>query len=135
MWVLGFVQIQTKKLFLNFLLSRGHKDIIPFITKWIKKGCTIRTDKLPTYNILKHLDYNLEQVNHSIGFIQDGIHTNRIEGIFGLSKKVLRSLNVRFNNIENLNNYLAEIVFRYTYNSFDRRKAFLLILYILKKNN
>ena len=62
------VQTEVRRSFLKFLLSRGLRDIVPFVVNWVECGSAIHSDYLPTHRILVRLGYNLYQVNHSVGF-------------------------------------------------------------------
>ncbi|KCZ81067.1 hypothetical protein H312_01491 [Anncaliia algerae PRA339] len=64
----------------------------------------------------------------------DGIHINWIEGIFGSVKKMMRKYDTRFKDVQQLELYLAEFVFRYSFEAWDRRKSFIKILFAFKKN-
>ena len=118
---------------LRFLPSRGHVDVLPFINSWITRGSIITTDCLATYNILNSMGFQHYRVNHSRHLVApDGTNTNRIERIFGSVKRMVRLYNYQYINPTNLNLILSEWCFRYCYKGWDRRYAFLKILFVLK---
>lgn len=133
-WVVGAVDIYTKKCFLKFLPSRSRNDIFSFLTQWILPGSIIHTDCHKSYATLSSLGFRHFTVNHSKNLVEpNGIHTNWIEGIFGCVKKLIRKYDAGFTTVQNLELYLAEFCFRYCFDAFDRRTAFVKIVYVLKK--
>lgn len=60
--------------------------------KYVEQGSMVCTDSFSTYNNLNHR-YIHHTVNHSIGeFVWRHIHTNTIEGIWGMLKGVIRTI-------------------------------------------
>ena len=132
-WVIGAVNIFQKKCAVEFLPSRGHQDVLPFVEEYIQPGTTIHTDCLPTYKILKDMGFTHNSVNHSKTFkSEDGTTTNHIEGIFGSLKRLRRVYGAGFTNISKLNCLLGEWMFRYCYAGWDRNISFQKIIFVLK---
>ncbi|KCZ77606.1 hypothetical protein H311_01380 [Anncaliia algerae PRA109] len=90
-WVVGAVDIFSRKCFLKFLPSRSRSDLFHFFTTWILPGSVVHTDCHRSYNTLNTLGFTHFTVNHSRNLVSpDGIHTNWIEGLFGCVKKLIR---------------------------------------------
>lgn len=49
-------------------------------------------------------------------------------------KKLIRKYDAGFNNVENLELYLAVFIFRYSYNAYERTTAMPKLLHIFKEN-
>ena len=97
-------------------------------------GSTVHTDCLASYNTLNSLGFTHFTVNHSRNLVgPDGIHTNWIEGLFGCMKKMRRKYDATWSGVENLERYLGEFCFRYCYSGWNRKKVFIIILFVLKK--
>lgn len=132
-WVVGAVDIHSRRCFLKFLPSRSRTDLFHFLQEWILPGSVVHTDSHRSYHTLSGLGFGHFTVNHSRNLVgPDGIHTNWIEGIFGCVKKLIRKYDAGFTDVANLELYLAEFCFRYSYDVFDRRQAFIKILHVLK---
>jgi hypothetical protein len=83
---------------------------------------------------LNSLGFTHLTVNHSRNLVgPNGVHTNWIEGIFGCIKKLIRKYDAGFTTVNNFELYLAEFCFRYSFDVFDRKKAFVKMLYVLKE--
>ena len=128
-WVVGAVDIHSRKCFLHFLPSRSRNDLYQFIEKWILPGSTIHTDCHRSYSTLSSMGFTHLTVNHSRTLVSpDGTHTNWIEGLFGCVKKLRRKYDAKWAGVENLHLYLAEFCFRYRWNAWNRQTAFGKIL-------
>lgn len=132
-WVIGVVDIFNRKCVLKFLPSRGHRDIVPFVDNWIARGVEITTDGLASYRILGRMGFLHNTVNHSRHLVApDGTNTNRIEGIFGATKRLMRDYKFRYTNVRRLDFFLAEWCFRYCHENFQRMKCFTSMLFLLR---
>lgn len=101
--------------------------------EWILPGSTIHTDCHRSYATFNDLGFTHLTVNHSRNLVgEDGVHTNWIEGIFGCLKKLIRKYDAGFTTVQKLELYLAEFCFRYSFDAFDRKKAFIKIIFVLK---
>lgn len=133
-WVVGGVDINTRSCFLRFLPSRSRADLFDFFIDFIEPGSIIHTDSLSSYRTLSTLGFTHFTVNHSRELVSsDGIHTNWIEGIFGCLKKLRRKYDSNWSNTIDLNGFLGEFCFRYSFDGWNRKKAFLKILLVLKE--
>ncbi|KRH92543.1 hypothetical protein M153_47170001260 [Pseudoloma neurophilia] len=132
-WVIGGVDIHSRKVFLKFLPSRSRSDLYYFLGNFIERGSIIHTDCLRSYATINELGFTHFTVNHSRELItQDGVHTNWIEGMFGALKRLRRKYESKWTNQSDLNNFLAEFCFRYGYDGWNRKKAFLKLLGVFK---
>jgi hypothetical protein len=74
------------------ILDRSDTSLYFPHLKYVKKGSMVCTDGLSTYNNLNHR-YIHHSVNHSIGeFAWNHIHTNTIEGVWGMLKGIIRTI-------------------------------------------
>ena len=119
---------------MKFLPSRSRADLFSFIYLWILPGSIVHTDCLASYNTLGELGFTHFTVNHSRNLVgPDGVHTNWIEGIFGVIKKMMRKYDSNWAWVDNLNRMLAEFCFRYTFNMWNRKNAFLAMCFMVKE--
>lgn len=132
-WVVGAVDIYSRKCFLKFLPSRSREDLFRFLTEWVLPGSVVHTDCHRSYLTLSSLGFEHFTVNHSRNLVgPDGIHTNWIEGIFGCLKKLRRKYDANWNNVDNLERFLSEFCFRYSFDCWNRQKAFLMLCFMFK---
>lgn len=133
-WVVGAVDIHTKKCFLKFLPSHNREVLFAFLNEWILPGSTVHTDCHASYATLSSLGFQHFQVNHSRNLVgADGIHTNWIEGIFGNMKKMMRKYDAQYTTVSDMELYLAEFCFRYSFGGNERATAFTKLSYILRE--
>ena len=133
MWVIGGVDVNARKCFLEFLPSRSKNDILKIIKSNVLEGTIIHTDCLKSYNILSACGFEHYTVNHSRGFkTRQGVHTNWIEGMFGVLKKLRRKYDNQWSSKNSLIASLSEFKFRYIYEVWNRKYAFTKTLAILK---
>ncbi|KRH92320.1 putative transposable element, partial [Pseudoloma neurophilia] len=116
------------QVFSSVFTIKIREDLFSFIERWILPGSIIHTDSHRSYQTLSSLGFTHCQVNHSA----DGTHTNWIEGIFGSLKKMARKYDAVYSGVENLYRYLSEFCFRYSFSAWNRKKAFLKILFVLE---
>lgn len=132
-WVVGGVDIHTRSCFLRFLPSRSRSDLFEFLNEWVLPGSIVHTDRHRSYDTLCSLGFTHFRVNHSTEFVApDGTHTNWIEGMFGVLKKLARKYDSTWSGVTNLNLFLSEFCFRYSFDAWNRKKAFLKMLAVLK---
>jgi hypothetical protein len=63
----------------------------------------------------------------------DGVHTNWVEGIYGCLKKMRQKYDVNWAGVDNLEFYLGVFCFGYSFSFWDRRRAFILLVHVLKE--
>ena len=81
-FLLGIIDIVSKKAFVQFVPKRDFINIIPTITRHVRPGCTINTNGARVYNALNNMNYIHNVVIHKENFIDPttGHHSNWIEG-------------------------------------------------------
>ena len=124
--VAGQVQRQGK-LRATYLPEGAAGTLVPHIRKHILPSSIIYTDELPAYKNLSRAGYIHRRVNHSAKvYVRGGVHTNTIEGFFGLLKRgisgVYHSVSAKY-----LQRYLDEYAFRYNHRN-DETPMFTSIL-------
>jgi transposase-like protein len=108
--VVGMVS-RLGKIFLKTAPNLGYTEIADAVIGRVDDNARIITDEFKGYRILDMLEFEHSVVNHSVGFGSNGNHTNSIEGLFSLIKRVLRCRYLGFKH-KYLPNYLAEFCFR-----------------------
>jgi len=94
------------------------KQLLEVIEQWIGKGATIITDDASYYNLLDKIDsqFSHVSVNHSQGefcnYLHKWIHTNGIEGFWGIMKPALKAIYRNRQTVKYLQRYLNEYSFR-----------------------
>ena len=80
----------------------------------------IYTDEFPPYNRLHKRGYKHKRINHGAKvWVSGDIHTNTIEGFWGLLK---RGINEVYHSVsqKHLQNYINEYSFRYNHRGDDK---------------
>lgn len=128
----GWCWFSNRSVFLIFLPSRSRNDLFTFLKKWVLVGSTIHTDCLISYSTLRILGLHHFKVNcfgNLVGL--DGIHTDWIEDIFYIMKKMIRKYDYNWSGVDNLSGMLVEFWLRYGFSRWDRSRAFLKIFFVL----
>jgi transposase-like protein len=109
--VIGIVQ-REGKIFAYAVPNAKGISLKPIMQEIVEKGATIYTDEFNVYKNLKK-DYIHGVVNHSIGqYVNGNIHTNTIEGFFGLFKRGLIGI-YHYVSPKHLQRYCEEFTYRY----------------------
>lgn len=110
MWIVGGVD-ENGDVFIKKTYLRNRQVLESIICTFVLPGSIIYTVGWAAYGHLNELGYELGVVNHSETFVTaDGIHTNRIESIWGAFKRKYRSIT---NNQKNMiSSYIAEWCFK-----------------------
>ena len=113
--VFGMVEKKGPRCILRLVDTNSKEQLIPIITKYVEKDCKIHHDGLAKYTNLHHYGYEHEVVNHSEEFVtKDGIHTNKIEGVWGLIKQKISYMH-GLPNYTSLAAHLDEFSYRSLY--------------------
>ncbi len=92
-----------------------HTTIRPHIEKRLLPSTMIYTDEYAIYDRLARTGYQHRRVHHSANVYVDGdVHTNTIEGFFGLLKNGIRGV-YHAVSTDYLQSYLNEYVWRYNH--------------------
>ncbi len=95
--------------------TRKH-NLLPVIDEHIRKGSTVYTDEMPSYESLTD-DYTHRVIDHSIAYVDGKIHTNGMENFWSLLKRAIKGTYVSVEPFH-LFRYLDEQAMR-----FNARKA------------
>lgn len=88
------------------------------LNKHVDKESILVTDQLNHYKDVKQIFKEHQSVNHEVGYVIDGIHTNGIENVWKHLKKLIDSTYFHISN-RHFDRYLDE----YTYRWNRRKKA------------
>ena len=138
-WVFGMVCRETKKCVLwvcpqdkEGRYKRTKPALWPIIQAFIKVGSMIYSDGFRGYRKLPTLGYKHEWVNHTVEYVRSddrNIHTNRIEGLWGVVKRWLPS-----SGPYNLEDYLA--LFQWFHNlKMEGKEPFWELMELIAKDN
>ena len=109
-WIVGGID-ENNNMFQVMTEVRNQETLESIITEYVARGSIIWTDKWAGYNSLESLGYKHESVNHSIQFkTADGIHTNKIEEIWGAIKRKFRFITNKTSDL--MNSYLSSYQFK-----------------------
>ena len=109
-WIVGGID-SNGNIFQALTEIRNRQILEGIITQHVHGGSILWTDCWRGYNNLCNLYYSHETVNHSIEFkTQHGVHTNRIEAIWGAIKRKFRHITNKRPQL--IGSYLAEYQFK-----------------------
>ena len=112
-WVVGGID-EDGNIFQVLTEVRNQATLESIISQYVLPGSTIWTDLWAGYNNLNLLGYRHDTVNHSIEFrTSDGVHTNRIEAIWGAIKRKYRYITNKKSEL--MGSYLAGYQFKKTF--------------------
>jgi transposase-like protein len=86
----------------------------------VEEGSTIHTDENRIYNGLKHIGYEHDAINHSLGeYVRDGVTTNSIEAVWAVLR---RGIYGTFHHVseKHLGRYVNEFTFRLNEGNVER---------------
>ena len=98
------------------------------ITRYIRPGTTVISDEWRSYNNdIGISGYTHQTVNHSVNFVNPttGTHTNRVEGFWSCTKRMMRKQGVMSTSSDLFPTYLLEFLWR---RRFGARDLFEVIL-------
>lgn len=76
-------------------VCRNEKDAIPTILAYVDKSAKVRTDENAPWEILPSHFADWKPVNHSVGYMIDGVHTNWVEGFHSRIRRAERGIHCR----------------------------------------
>ncbi|XP_029053136.1 uncharacterized protein LOC114880853 isoform X2 [Osmia bicornis bicornis] len=135
-WLFGGIQRGTKNMFVVPVVSRSAEVLLLLIEKYIAPGSIIYSDCWKAYKKIDKKIYQHSVVNHSENFVDPntGIHTQNIERLW----RDIRGGIPQYGRIEyHFHHYLAEFIFKKTYDFNERLDAFFEIMstmYLLTEN-
>lgn len=86
--------------------------VFPILQKHITNGSTLITDQHRIYQDTSNLPFEYLSVNHDIGYVVDGIHTNGIENAWKHLKKFIEGTYFHISK-RHFNKYLDEHTYRW----------------------
>ena len=97
LWVFGAIDQVTRRVVVESVESRDADTLLPIIVSTTVPGSTVFSDMWKAYNQLSAIGYTHQTVNHKVNFVdpQTGVHTNRVEGMWGLIKRWMRRKDCR----------------------------------------
>jgi transposase-like protein len=130
--VLGMVERQGR-LRARVIADAKKATLMPHITEHILPASMIYTDELASYSSLTRSGYKHRRIaHHKRIYVEGDVHTQTVEGFFGLLKNGIRgvyhSVSTRY-----LQNYLDEYTFRYNRRD-EREPMFWAILRQVQKD-
>lgn len=104
-----FVVVEPRKLDMAFILSTVQERVEP--------GARVYTDGFKMYRQLRHHGFDHNYVDHDSGeYVRGDIHTNNIEGFWGILKRKLGCIGGMQRKYLYL--FVAEIVWRFNHRAF-----------------
>lgn len=90
-WVIGFIDRQSQKCHIQFVLNRTRDTLLPIIESGVAPDTVIHTDEAPVYAILNQRGFEHYTVCHCENYVApDGTHMNCIEGLWSHLKQVFK---------------------------------------------
>ncbi|WP_171479368.1 transposase, partial [Acinetobacter baumannii] len=90
--------------------DRNADTLTACILEHVRQGTTIITICWKGYCRLKKVGYIHYTINHSENFVHPNIHTQTIEGLWGIMKRFFKTKGS--NRTKSTNSYLAEFAFK-----------------------
>ncbi len=90
---------------------RNEADAIPTVLAYVDKSAKVRTDEGTSWQIFPAHFPNWKRVNHSVAYIQNGIHTNWVEGFHSRIRRAERGVHCRISG-RHLQQYADELAWR-----------------------
>ena len=112
LWCVGGICRDTRKFFFDQSYVRDSAALDKIVTKNVKKGTNIMTDRWRGYNNLKNIGYKHAAVNHNLYFvdpINPSIHTQNIENLRNHLKKYMKGRST------DIKKYLREYIGEYKF--------------------
>jgi len=91
-WVVGGVDLQTGKFFLEMVPERSVARLTPVLQRHILPGSTVWTDCWHGYCQVAQQGYHHEVVNHNENFVDPttGVHTDNVKSRWAACKAMLK---------------------------------------------
>lgn len=103
------------------------KTLHTHIEDHVKKGSTIHTDELLSYNGLDEKGYSHETVNHGAGEYSRGdVHVNGTESFWKIFKNGVRSTHIQISQ-KHMQKYAKEFEFRHNNRKYPKKMFFCLV--------
>jgi len=123
--VFGLLDHETGKVRVKHVHSRRKRDLQPIIRETVTPGSELHTDALKSYDGLSEFTHKV--VDHAEAYVQDNVHTNRMENFWSLLKRAIKGSYVSVEPFH-LFRYLDEQAFRYNERHLSDRERFEKVL-------
>jgi transposase-like protein len=101
-----YVEVMSKKLSMNHIIKTMHARV--------ETGAEVLTDGYKMYRGLKIEKFQHEYVNHHLGeYVREHVHTNNIEGFWGILKRKLSCIGGM--RRDRLHLFVAEIAWKFNH--------------------
>ena len=109
-WIVGGID-EAGNIFMEITTERNQETLEAIIRRNVEPNSIIWSDCWAGYRNIDSAGYFHEVVNHSIEFVSsEGVHTNRIESIWGACKRKLNP--IRNKKPDLIQGYLSEYIFK-----------------------
>ena len=123
--VFGLLDHETGRVHTRHVHTRRKKDLQPIIREMVEPGSELHTDALESYDGLS--EYTHKVVDHAEAYVQNNVHTNRMENFWSLLKRTIKGTYVSVEPFH-LFRYLDEQSFRYNERHLSDRERFEKVL-------
>lgn len=132
--ILGIIDRETGVAYIEVIPAKPKAFyIFSAIHKQVVHGALIYSDAFKMYRGLKRDGYQHEYVDHDSGeFVRNGIHTNNIEGFWGILKRKLSCIGGM--RREKLYLFVAEIVWKFNHRKLSLSQQEKILLELILKN-
>jgi len=86
--VFGLLDRETGQVHTAHVPTRRKHDLQPIIREHVQPGAELHTDALESYDGLN--EYTHKVVDHAEAYVQDNVHTNRLENFWSLLKRAIK---------------------------------------------
>jgi transposase-like protein len=108
-------------------VCKNEAEALPTILAFVDPSAKVRTDEGTSWQIFPAYFPNWKTVNHSIGYMIDGIHTNWVEGFHSRIRRGERGVYCRISG-RHLQNYADEFAWREDYRRIDNGTQFATVM-------
>jgi transposase len=111
--VLGMVE-RDGDVVTRHIMDRSAHNVVPHITKWVRKGSRIATDKAAAFrSLMERYGYDHQTVDHEAKeYVRGDVHTNTIEAFWANVKRGINGTYVWVSK-KHLQTYLHEFEYRH----------------------
>lgn len=113
--VAGVVEKRGRMKAIALSEKASDSNVMPFLLRSVEPLSVLHTDKSLIYRNATKDGFKHRSVNHGVGhYVENGIHTNNIEGFWSILKRSLRGTYIHVSP-EYLQSYVDEFVFRHNH--------------------
>lgn len=101
------------------------KQLLAILDKVAKENTDVISDEFTSYIPLENTFHKHFVINHTVNFVDNGLHTNNIESFWAILKRGIYGI-YHHVSLKHLQNYVNEFCFRYNYRNSDNQFDLLL---------